>query len=274
MLGHEREASLPALDIHGGGQDLVFPHPENEIAQSEAATGQQFARYWIHNGFVQIDSEKMSKSLGNFKTIRDILGDYLPETLRFFLLGRHYRSPVDFTFEAMDEVEKNLKRIYAAKAQLEIELGRTNWSKGDLHAELDELATGWSQAMHDDLNTAAALGYVFGLIRLVNRVLENKGWRKSAGGRACFERALSLLDHWGRVLGLFQAPGQAFLDALRDAQIRRRKLDPGHIDALVARRQEAKKNKDFATADALRDELVALGVELRDTPTGPVWDVA
>ena len=173
------------LDIHGGGQDLVFPHHENEIAQSEAVCRCELARYWVHNGFVQVNAEKMSKSLGNFKTIRDILGSYLPETLRFFLLGKHYRSPIDFTAEGMDEAEKAQHRVYSSLMEARKALERASWKKTPLPAELSAewaaLPQAFEAALDDDLNTAQALGQIFSQVRIVNRLLEEKArgicWR-------------------------------------------------------------------------------------------------
>lgn len=272
----EKYFGLP-FDIHGGGQDLVFPHHENEIAQSEAATGKQFANFWVHNGFVQVNSEKMSKSLGNFSTIRDILESYLPETLRFFLLTKHYRSPIDFTFDTMEEAEKNLNRIYTAMEQLELELARKKWSKSELPAELTEeletLEKSWSESMEDDMNTAAALGHVFGVIRLANRIMENKAWRKSEGAKALFERIQTDMKDWGQVFGVLLQEPRRFLNALRDCKVTRKGLNVADIESLVQQRHDAKKNKDFDTADSLRGKLTDIGVEVRDTPTGPVWDV-
>ncbi|MEW5772036.1 MAG: cysteine--tRNA ligase [Thermodesulfobacteriota bacterium] len=273
----DKHLGLP-LDIHGGGQDLVFPHHENEIAQSEAASGKDLARFWVHNGFVQVNAEKMSKSLGNFSTIRDILADYLPETLRFFLLTKHYRSPVDFTPENMEEAEKNLRRIYQAKADMAAAVGGTKWSKTPLPAELlDELAAAeadWAKAMDDDLNSAAALGHVFTLVRLAGRVAEDKALRKSEGARDLWARCLRDLDVWGNVLGLFSADPAVFLADLKAVRARRKGIDPAQVETLLAARQEARKAKDFARSDALRDELLNMGVEVKDTPTGPAWDVA
>ena len=155
-----KNLDLP-LDIHGGGQDLIFPHHENEIAQSEASTGKELARFWVHNGFVQINSEKMSKSLNNFKTIRDILEHRQPETLRFFLLGKHYRSPIDFSFEGLDESERALKRVYECLRDVRAARGRESWKKGETPAsvldEFEMLEKGFFEAMDDDLNTAGAL---------------------------------------------------------------------------------------------------------------------
>lgn len=272
----EKLLPLP-LDIHGGGQDLIFPHHENEIAQSEACFEKQFARYWVHNGFVQVDSEKMSKSLNNFNTIRDVLKDYLPETLRFFLLSRQYRSPIDFTFAGMEDNEKNVKRIYECLLQMRTELEKTKWAAGalpkDVTDEFDALVKAWDEAMEDDLNTAAAMGHIFGVLRLANRVLEDKAMRKCEGGKTFFSAVLERMNTWGNVLGVFLQKPEAFLQDLRACRIARKGIDTSSIEALMAERVEARKNKDFARSDALRDELAAMGIELRDTPNGAVWDI-
>lgn len=279
----EKYVEMP-LDIHGGGLDLIFPHHENEIAQSEAALGGEFSRFWVHNGFVQVNSEKMSKSLGNFKTIRDILESYLPETLRFFLLTRQYRSPIDFTFEAMNDAEKNLKRIYERLSGINNALARDKWNpapKGGADAalaesladELDKIATAWKDAMDDDLNSAAALGHINNLIHLAGRVIESKGLNKSEAGRDMLLKSKVLLGEWGGVLGLFgQEPG-VFLSALKSIQARRNKVDVAKVEALMQERAEARAAKDFARSDAIRGELAGLGVEIRDTPKGAEWDL-
>lgn len=272
----EKYFTLP-LDIHGGGQDLIFPHHENEMAQTGASRGQALARFWMHNGFVQIDSEKMSKSLGNFKTIRDIIAQYLPETLRFFLITKHYRSPIDFTTQAMEEAEKNLIRIYTAKQAMEEALANQKWNKtplpDDVLREFADIKALFDEAMADDMNTAAALGHVFGLVRLVNRVLEDKALRKSEQGKAFFEEAQDALAAWGDILGVFLQSSSGFLQQMRDVRGRRAGIDPARVEALLQQRQEAKKAKDFAAADAVRQELTTMGVEVRDTPQGPAWDV-
>lgn len=272
----EKHMPLP-LDIHGGGQDLIFPHHENEIAQTEAALDKPFVRYWMHNGFVQVDAEKMSKSLGNFKTIRDILEGYLPEVLRFFLLTKHYRSPIDFTFDSMDEAEKSLKRIYEALSLARTERSRSKWSAtplpADVTAEFDTLDRAFDEALEDDLNTAAALGHVFDTIRLVNRLLEDKNLRKSAETLALLERLDGLVAKWMKVLGVFGREPEAFLSDLKECRIRRKGIDTTKVDALLEERKSVRAAKDFARADAIRDELAALGIEVRDTPSGAVWDV-
>ncbi len=273
----EKYATLP-LDIHGGGQDLSFPHHENEIAQSEAATGKPFANFWVHNGFVQINSEKMSKSLGNFFTIRDILDKFLPETLRYFLLTMHYRSPLDFSFDALEEAEKGIKRIYGALAQVDVELAKTAWKKSPFPEALDaELATiekNFTEAMEDDMNTAGALGHVFSAVRLAGRVCEDKNQRKSEGGQAFFTRFKGLIEDWGTILGIFERDPAEFLLELRDNRAARANIDPAKVLELIAARQDARKNKDFAKSDAIRDELAAMNVEVKDTPQGATWDMA
>ncbi len=266
------------LDIHGGGQDLVFPHHENEIAQSEAALGREFCRLWVHNGFVRINAEKMSKSLGNFVTLRDIYAGYLPEVLRFFLVSAHYRSPLDYSDAAMDEAEKGLKRLYAAMESAAQALSRAKWSGAALPAEISEelsrLEAGYAEAMDDDLNTAAALGHVFGMARLVNRVLEDKALGKCKDTPDLLRRFLADMAGYARVLGVFGTDPGEFRARLKAGRLSRTGIDAARVEALVAERQAARANKDFARSDAIRAELAALGVEVKDTPAGPEWDVA
>lgn len=272
----EKYMKLP-LDIHGGGQDLIFPHHENEIAQSEASLNSEFCRYWVHNGFVQNNSEKMSKSLGNFKTIRDILESYLPEVLRFFLLTRQYRSPIDFTLAAMDDAEKNLKHIYQRLNDVNKALLRDKWSPSkpdaELMAEMDKLAQAWNESMSDDLNTAAALGHINNLVRLAGRVLETKGLNKTEAGRDLLLRAKGMLGEWGVVLGLFDQEPLKFLADLKSIQAGRKNIDTARVENLMIERKEARANKDYARSDAIRDELAAMSVEIRDTPEGAEWDL-
>lgn len=272
----EKYMPLP-LDIHGGGQDLSFPHHENEIAQSEAATGKEFAKFWVHNGFVQINSEKMSKSLGNFFTIRDITAKFLPETLRYFLLTMHYRSPLDFSFDALEEGEKGVRRIYAALAQVDAALAGTKWSKTPLPLDiLDEQAgyeQGFVDAFEDDLNTAAALGHLFGMVRLAGRVLDDKALRKAESGRDLLARIRAEVAKWSPVLGVFGLEPEAFLSQLKDCRAARAGIDASRVEELLEARLEARRAKDFARSDAIRDELAALQVEVKDTPQGQAWDV-
>ncbi|RQD77706.1 cysteine--tRNA ligase [Desulfonatronospira sp. MSAO_Bac3] len=273
----EKYLGIP-FDIHGGGQDLAFPHHENEKAQSEAAFDSEFVKYWVHNGFVRVDSEKMSKSLGNFITIRDIMKDFHGEVLRFFLLTKHYRSPLDYSDGSLEETEKALKRVYWAKTGLQKELQKEKWSKGqgfpEASQELQDLASKWDQAMQDDLNTAEAVGYVFGLVRLANRMLEDKTFRKSEAGKEIMQQMLGMLEGWGDALGVFQRSGEEFLEQLKLMRCNRLDIDPQTVQEMVLKRQQARKDKDFETADNIREELTAKGIEVMDTPEGPRWDFA
>lgn len=265
------------LDIHGGGQDLVFPHHENEIAQSEAACHCELARYWVHNGFVQINAEKMSKSLGNFKTIRDILESYLPETLRFFLLGKHYRSPVDFSAEGMDEAERAQHRVYSALLAARRALTRAKWKKTPLPPALLEewrpLAATFEAALNDDLNTAQALGQIFSQVRIINRLLEDSGLRAGEEARALLQEFLGNARDWDAQLGLFGQEPETFFHDLRTLRARRRGIDLAQVEALLEERRAARAAKDFDRSDALRQNLQELGVSVRDTPEGQVWDL-
>ena len=265
------------FDIHGGGQDLSFPHHENERAQSEAAYGVEFSKFWVHNGFVQINSEKMSKSLGNFTTIRAILQHYLPEVLRFFLLTKHYRSPLDYSTEAVDEAEKGLKRIYTSMALMESELTRTKWKNSPLpeefQAELTKAEEDWKKAMEDDMNTAAALGHIFTITRMANRILENKNWKKSSRAQEIFQRILADLTTWGAIMGVFTRPSAELLTSLRDSRAARNGIEEAKVLDLITQRGQARKDKDFARADVIRDELTAMHVTVQDTPQGVTWDV-
>lgn len=265
------------LDIHGGGQDLIFPHHENEIAQTEAVCGCELARFWVHNGFVQINQEKMSKSLGNFTTIRAILRDYLPESLRFFLLGKHYRSPIDFSSEGMNDAEKGQQRVYMALRDAVRALERSSWKETPLPAglreEWDALNVAVSAAMDDDLNTAQALGHIFSQVRIVNRLLEDKGLRAARATGDILEDFLARARQWHTRFALFGQEPDSFLADLRAIRARRRKLDLDHVEDLLAQRAQARATKDFAGSDALRETLASLGVSVRDTPQGQEWDL-
>jgi cysteinyl-tRNA synthetase len=265
------------LDIHGGGLDLIFPHHENEIAQTKKALDKDLARYWVHNGFVQINQEKMSKSLGNFFTIRDILTKFLPETLRFFLITQHYRSPLDFSFEAMEEAEKGLRRIYSAKAEMEEALARAKWTPTALPKEyVDELSaieSAWDSSMEDDLNTAGALGQVFTAVRLARRAMDDKALRKSKGARELWERILADIQGWGAILGVFNQDSVHFLADLRAIRARRKEIDPAAVERLLEERAQARRDKDFSRSDTIREELQRMSVEVKDTPTGQEWEV-
>ncbi len=262
----------PTFDIHGGGRDLLFPHHENERAQSMCANDGQFARYWVHNGFVTVESEKMSKSLGNFLTIRDALKDYHPEVLRLFLLSKHYRSPLDFSRKDVAGLQSGLVRIYRT-------LGRL----GDLlepHGEEKETSAGgpgtasefsrkFSEMMDDDLNTAGALGLIFDKVRGMNRLMDPDGNEPvPAEALERLKKDRSELLWAGGVLGLFQEDPAAFFEQLADPSTQ---VNTDEIDALVEKRTLARAAKDWATSDAIRDQLKEMGVILEDGPKGTTW---
>ncbi|WP_324825917.1 cysteine--tRNA ligase [Sinanaerobacter sp. ZZT-01] len=241
------------IDIHAGGQDLTFPHHENEIAQTEAQTGKPFANYWMHNGYITIDNEKMSKSKGNFFTVRDILKDYDGEVMRFFLLSGHYRSPINFSQELMEQAKNSLARMQNAKLHLQhlIQNGEGSMTHDEAaqFANLEKYRDKFNNAMEDDLNTADAISAVFELIRDMNTVT------KDGASKEFSEKSLSLLDELTGVLGLLRKEAS---DTEMDSEIQK----------LIEERQEARKAKNFARADEIRDVLKEKGITLKDTPQG------
>ena len=232
------------FDIHGGGADLQFPHHENEIAQSEGASGQTLARYWMHNGFINVDNEKMSKSLGNFFTIREVLKVFDAETIRFFVVRSHYRSPLNYSDVHLNDARNALKRLYTALAAVPpAPVAAIDWQQP--HAQR------FQAAMNEDFGTSEAVAVLFDLASEVNRHLsaELAGLLKALGG----------------VLGLLQQVPQAFLQTGVS-------LSEADIQAQIQARAQAKKDRDFASADRIRQELAAQGVVLKDSPTGTTWE--
>jgi cysteinyl-tRNA synthetase len=236
-----------SFDIHGGGADLQFPHHENEIAQSEAAIGKPLARYWMHNGFVTRDNEKMSKSLGNFFTIQEILARFDAETTRFFIVRSHYRSALNYSDAHIEDARIALKRLYTSLQLVPPQPGtyQIDWSA--------PYAFRFKAAMDQDFGTPEAVAVLFDLASEVNR------------GRS--PQLAGLLRALGGVLGLLQSPPEVFL---RSGSA----MDAGHVDALIAQRQAAKAGRDFARADAIRSELLAQGIVLKDSAQGTTWEAA
>ncbi len=252
------------FDIHGGGKDLIFPHHENEIAQSEAAHDKAFARFWMHNGFVNIDNEKMSKSLNNFLMIKDILNTYHPETVRLFLLSNHYRSPIDFSDQHLKESEKGLDKIYALKKRFEEEgIEEKGDAPSGTHYWQDFCA-----AMDDDFNTAKGIGILFNLIKEANRMLDEGSAKEACGALAAD------LSKMGDILGLLQQPWASFFETREAAQLQSVDITPEAIEALVAERTEARKNKNWKRADEIRDQLLEAGIVLEDKANGTQWKTA
>lgn len=240
------------IDIHAGGEDLQFPHHENEIAQSETLTKKKFANYWMHNGMINVDNEKMSKSKGNFFLVRDIAESYDREVIRLWLLSAHYRSPINFSKEVMDQSQNALDRLYNAKMKME-ELEDRLEDMGldqDLARVIDGLVRGFEEAMDDDINTADGLSKVFDLVSYINTHIDEKTSRES------LDYAYEAFKGLTGVLGL----------VYRDMS----QVD-AWVEDLIKERQEARKNKDFARADEIRDQLLAEGIELKDTRDGVTW---
>lgn len=242
------------IDIHGGGKDLIFPHHENEIAQSECATGKPFARYWMHNGYININNQKMSKSKGNFFTVRDIVQNFDYEVIRYFLLSAHYRSPINFSFELMEQAKSSLDRIYTCIDNLKFILQQDNADidESGLIESVDQLEQKFIEAMDDDLNTADAISVLFEMVREINTSMTPDRLHSHSVAQYALDKLVEL----GGVLGLLYRKEETI-----DAEIER----------LIEQRQQARKSKDFALADKIRDDLKAQGITLFDTPTGVKW---
>ena len=244
------------IDIHAGGQDLAFPHHENEIAQSEAKSGKPFSNYWIHNGYININNEKMSKSKGNFFTVRDIAAQYDLEIVRFFMLSAHYRNPVNFSDEMLNQAKAGLERLYNTKEKLEFTISNLQESamteeEKSLIAELDGFRTKFIDAMEDDVNTADAISVIFELAKFTNSNVNEK---------SSSEFAKKCLDQFDELTGVLNIVNKKQDDMLDE-----------EIENLIQKRVEAKKNKDFKLADDIRAELLEKGIILEDTRQGTKW---
>ena len=247
------------IDIHAGGEDLIFPHHENEIAQSEAANGKEFAKYWMHNGFLNIDNRKMSKSLGNFFTVREISEKYDLQVLRFFMLSAHYRSPLNFSAELMEAAKNGLERILTAAENLKFLSDNASAEtlteeEKELLAKADVYTEGFERAMDDDFNTADAIASVFELVKYINTTAD--GNRSKEYLDSLYERLFKLTD----VLGIIIERKEEMLDE--------------EIEAMIEKRQAARKERNFALADQIRDELLQKGIILEDTREGVKWKKA
>tara|TARA_B100000686_G_C16770812_1_gene965033 strand:- start:878 stop:2323 length:1446 start_codon:yes stop_codon:yes gene_type:complete len=260
------------FDIHGGGKDLVFPHHENEIAQSHGANGCPPVKYWIHNGFVNINKEKMSKSLGNFFTLREIYKEYPPEALRYFLLTVHYRSPIDFSHHSLEEAEKVLGRFYEFLA--ETKKIKTKYKIPEMSQEEEpELSKKFQKAMDDDFNTALALAHMNDQLRLMNNYLTKLKKKYTEKAWRIFYRELDSFERASAALGLFKEEPEVYLQREQEKKIELMHLDVEKIESLIADRKAARKEKDWVKADACRNELTSLGVLLEDGPEGTSWKV-
>ena len=238
------------IDIHCGGLDLIFPHHENEIAQSEAANGCEFAHYWMHNGFINVDNHKMSKSLNNFFTVRDVAERYGYEPIRYMMVSCQYRSPINYSAEVIEQAKNSLERLYTCRDNIDFAL-KNAADGGEIPAFTEQRKQEFIDAMEDDLNTADALAAVFMLVRDINTAI-------SAGaGKKALKAFAEVFDELTGVLGLVYNRRTETLDS--------------EIEALIEKRTEARKNKDFKTADEIRDKLKEMGIILEDTPQGVKW---
>lgn len=238
------------IDIHCGGLDLIFPHHENEIAQSEAANGCEFAHYWMHNGFINVDNHKMSKSLGNFFTVRDVAEKYGYEPIRYMMVSCQYRSPINYSYEVIEQAKNSLERLYTCRDNIDFAL-KNAADGGEAPEFIEKRKQEFIAAMDDDLNTADALAAIFMLVRDINTLIAE------GAGKASLEACADMFDQLTGVLGLVYNRKTEALDS--------------DIEALIEQRTAARKAKDFKTADEIRDKLKAMGIVLEDTPQGVKW---
>jgi len=268
------------FDIHGGGRDLIFPHHENEIAQSEAATGKTFARYWIHNGFVNINKEKMSKSLGNILTIKEILKDWHPEVLRLFFLSHHYRSPVDYSEDSFNEAKSGLDRFYITLNAIQEELAKpisppqrkTDSSAiENCHRAIESFQTRFEEAMDDDFNTAQALGYFYELQTHLNSLLSLSKGNPTEEITSLLKQGLDHFSKIGWVFGLFREDPGDYIARQRKEGLKKLNFTEEEILRSIEERNLARKGKNYKRADEIRNDLLSKGIVLEDTPSGPNW---
>lgn len=256
------------IDIHGGGKDLIFPHHENEIAQSEAATGKPFVRFWLHNGFVNIEKEKMSKSLGNILSIRDALKNYPAEAIRLFLLSSHYRSPIDYGPDALKEAEAALERYYRTLDRMEKDWPDVVNAKVNEERKKQRMQR-IINAMDDDFNTAYAIGFIFEEVNAANRLMDSAETSGINELKEALPVIKAIFKEAGSFLGVFhRKPDEYFVEKMGNL-----KISEDEISKLIQERNAAKKNKDFKTADAIRSDLDKKGVLLEDTSKGTIWRI-
>lgn len=258
------------FDIHGGGKDLIFPHHENEIAQSECATGTVFANYWVHNGFVNINQEKMSKSLGNFLMVKDVLKHFHPEAVRLFLLSKQYRNPIDFSDGALLESTTALDRIYALLQRLENHIGPFDKKAEETDEIFDTYWKRFCEAMDDDFNTARALAVIFDAVRQANRHLDEKNGTIATTLLSNLRRAIFEM---GKVLGVLNQSADVYLSEKKSTQVEKQDIDPAEVESLLKDRETARKDKDWNKADEIRDRLAAMNVVIEDRPDGTAWKI-
>jgi cysteinyl-tRNA synthetase len=268
------------FDIHGGGLDLIHPHHENEIAQSEACTGKPFAIVWMHNNLISMNKEKMSKSLGNIFLTRDFVAKYSAETLRYLLLSVHYRSPAEFSESHLKEIQSALRRVYSALRRASHLASHTGALPAQAVTEantvrklLEGFSKSWAEALEDDFNTPKALASIFDLVRAFNAYADKKGLKVSTEMVELSKVFLLAMASFSEVVGLFGEEPTKYLDLLRENTLTERGLDRSHIENLIEERIKARSLRDFAQSDAIRDTLLKMGISLNDSASGTEWDI-
>lgn len=265
------------IDIHGGGKDLIFPHHENEIAQSEAAFGKMFVKYWVHNGFVNIDQEKMSKSLGNFLMVKDILRSYHPEVLRLFLLSNHYRSPIDFNEQAMRDASVGLDKLYSLLDRMERHLGKVS----DINiknlkylkdSSLSSVYWGlFCNAMNDDFNSAMGASVLFDAVRSINRKMDEIGDTPKSEDNTSLSADTADILKIGNIFGILTESPAAYFEHKKQVEAQKMSINPEMIENMIKERESARQLKDFKKADHIRDKLKELNIQIEDRHDKTVW---
>jgi cysteinyl-tRNA synthetase len=267
-----------SFDIHGGGKDLIFPHHENEIAQSEGATDAPFVHTWVHHGFVTIKDEKMSKSLGNFLTIREVLADYEPEVLRLFVFSTHYRNPLDYSIDAMNDAKAGLDRLYTCLAEIE-QLESLEGKDSPAVAtekeikKLASLAARFTKAMDNDFNTAQGLGHLFDAVKSLNRIRQNLPAKVAKADLELLRKSAETVKELCSIMGLLDKNPVTYIQQRQESIIKELAIDRDEVEKLIQERKTAREQKDWAKADAVRDRLQALHIEIKDDPSGTSWKV-
>jgi cysteinyl-tRNA synthetase len=260
-----------SFDIHGGGVDLIFPHHENEIAQSEAYSGKQFAKYWLHNGTVNLSGEKMSKSLGNFFTSREVLKEFSGQVIRYFLLTRHYRSPIDFSYEKLEEAQTSLNRLLNTRRQLaevlsyDIRTAEVSEDDNRFSEKITQVQSDFKDALDDDFNTAEGIGVLHDFAGYINSYINRSDFTLNEKNFSILEEAEEIFLELAEILGLEFSIDKSELNS--------DDIVPQLINFLIGLREDARKNKNWEKADLIRDKLMELGIEIKDTPRGAEWQI-
>ncbi|MFH2123466.1 MAG: cysteine--tRNA ligase [Pseudomonadota bacterium] len=267
------------FDIHGGGKDLIFPHHENEVAQSEGASGKKSVNTWIHHGFVTISDEKMSKSLGNFLTIRDVLKHYHPEVLRFFIFSTHYRNPLDFSETAMADATAGLDRLYECMASID-DLRNVETSEETTAAvspkdskKLRTIEERFQKAMDDDFNTAMSMGILFDAVKVINKICQQLPAHPNRADITLLQDSGALIKKLASIMGLLQEDARKYLQQKKATMLNGLDISEQEILQLIQEREDARAAKDWAHSDTIRDQLLATGIELKDSSSGTTWEI-